>query len=269
MASYPVTSALSREHEASKIRRSGLDAIIAPVYAAHSWATLTFLFLCLASGLCILVAWFFTGSSERAAVASQPRSVADFAPVRATAKEAITAAPTDVAALDAEIGTLKVRAVADVGLAGPMVVSAVAPDKLVVSPPAADTPSAGKTTSGRGDSAAKPAELEVAAVRDGAGTAAPPARPVEDERTALLVKRAEDFVATGDFASARLLLRRAAESGHAGAALRLAATYDPDVLDRVGAKAMADIGEAKLWYEKARELGSPEARRRLDLLAGH
>jgi hypothetical protein len=82
-----------------------------------------------------------------------------------------------------------------------------------------------------------------------------------------LVKRGEDFIARGDIAAARLVLQRAAEGNDAGAALTLAETYDPVVLEKLGVQGLsADIAKARTWYERAKDLGSPEARRRLELL---
>jgi TPR repeat protein len=82
------------------------------------------------------------------------------------------------------------------------------------------------------------------------------------------MKRGEEFVGAGDFASARQVYQRAAEVGDARAALLLAATYDPNELGRFRTKGLAaDIAKARFWYEKARALGSAEAPRRLDLLA--
>ena len=46
----------------------------------------------------------------------------------------------------------------------------------------------------------------------------------------MLIKRADDFLAIGDIAAARLVLRRAAGTGDAKAALALGMTYDPVVL---------------------------------------
>jgi hypothetical protein len=83
-----------------------------------------------------------------------------------------------------------------------------------------------------------------------------------------LVKRGEDFIARGDIAAARLVLQRAAEGNGAGAALTLAETYDPVVLEKLGVRGLsADVAKARAWYERAKELGSPEARRRLEPLA--
>jgi TPR repeat protein len=48
----------------------------------------------------------------------------------------------------------------------------------------------------------------------------------------------------------------------------LATTYDPNVLDELGVRGVAgDPTTARLWYEKAKEYGSREAPRRLELLA--
>jgi hypothetical protein len=83
-----------------------------------------------------------------------------------------------------------------------------------------------------------------------------------------LVKRGKDFIAGGDIAAARLLLQRAAEGKDAEAALTLAGTYDSAVLEKLGIKGLAaDVAKARAWYERAKEFGSAEARRRLELLA--
>jgi hypothetical protein len=85
------------------------------------------------------------------------------------------------------------------------------------------------------------------------------ATPGSDELAAL-VKRGEDYLKNGDFASARLLLRRAAEAGRADAALALGATFDPLVIKQLGAiGAEPDIGQARKWYETASKLGSQAA----------
>jgi hypothetical protein len=83
-----------------------------------------------------------------------------------------------------------------------------------------------------------------------------------------LVKRGEDFIASSDLAAARLVLRRAAEGRDAGAALMLAETYDPLVLEKHGVQRLsADVAKARAWYERAEEFGSTEAPRRLEMLA--
>jgi hypothetical protein len=107
--------------------------------------------------------------------------------------------------------------------------------------------------------------------------AAPPApapaksfhiRQLERDEIADLMRRGEAFIATGDLASARLVLQRAAEGGDPRAALTLAGTYDPIVLEKLGIQGFAsDIAAARTWYERAKEFGSAEALRRLEMLA--
>jgi TPR repeat protein len=65
-----------------------------------------------------------------------------------------------------------------------------------------------------------------------------------------------------------VLLQRAVEANDAEAALVLGATYDPFVLRELNVFGVAaDLVTARNWYEKAKELGSPDAPRRLDILA--
>jgi hypothetical protein len=105
--------------------------------------------------------------------------------------------------------------------------------------------------------------------------AAPPA-PSEIPRTpqldreqiAILVERGKHFIASGDLAAARVVLRRAAEAKDAAAALALGSTYDPVVLRELKTFGFAPDPEmARGWYEKAQELGSEEAQRRIQILA--
>ncbi len=77
---------------------------------------------------------------------------------------------------------------------------------------------------------------------------------------AATVKRGKDLFMTGDIVSARLLLRRAAAAGSAEAALALGATFDPLVIQRIGAIGMPpDIAQARQWYKRAADLGSAAA----------
>jgi TPR repeat protein len=85
---------------------------------------------------------------------------------------------------------------------------------------------------------------------------------------AALVSRGRTYFAAGDLTAARLLFRRAANAGDAGAAIAMGTTYDPVVLAKhvVGGRG-ADVIEARQWYEKARQLGSPEGPNRIETLA--
>ena len=83
-----------------------------------------------------------------------------------------------------------------------------------------------------------------------------------------LLRRADALIASGDVAAARLVLRRAADAGDAGAAMTLAGTYDPANLAKLGVHGIVpDVAMARSWYEKARKFGSAEAPQRLEMLA--
>jgi hypothetical protein len=95
----------------------------------------------------------------------------------------------------------------------------------------------------------------------------PPQRQSDSEEIAILVKRGKAFIGNGDPVGARVMLRRAAESRNAEAALMLAATYDPVVLRELKVYGVAaDVAMARTWYEKAKEFGSEEAPRLLEIL---
>jgi TPR repeat protein len=89
-----------------------------------------------------------------------------------------------------------------------------------------------------------------------------------DDQIALLIKRGKDFIKSGDFVSARLLLQRATDAQSAEAALALGSTYDPSVIERLGVMAVRpDIELARKWYQRAAELGSASASPQLANLA--
>jgi hypothetical protein len=93
--------------------------------------------------------------------------------------------------------------------------------------------------------------------------------PQEKARAERLLVKGEEYFASGNIAAARDFFERAADVGLAPAALRLAATYDPAELQRAEAKGIvADRALARKWYERARELGAPEAVERLARLGG-
>ena len=94
-----------------------------------------------------------------------------------------------------------------------------------------------------------------------------PVLRVDRERIDFLIGRSHELISEGDVEAARLLLRRAAEARDPRAALDLGATYDPIMLAILKVHGVApDISAARGWYEKAKEFGSSEAQRRLELL---
>jgi hypothetical protein len=83
---------------------------------------------------------------------------------------------------------------------------------------------------------------------------------LDSDEMSRLIKRGKDFLTQGNFASARLLFKRAADGGSAEAALALGSTYDPSVIKQLGAVSITpDIDGALKWYETAADRGSAEA----------
>src|SRR5437763_1344502 len=161
-------------------------------------------------------------------------------------------------------------------LSGPANMAAVAPAAAapapVVRPPTtvAMAPSREDITTayqsalqGRAPAAAAPAAT---AATVPAAIAAPtaPARRLDPDELATLMTRAKGLLAAGDIPPARLLLERAADAQEPTAALMLAQTYDPAVLGTQDARnIIPDLELARTWYQRAVQLGSAEAQRRL------
>jgi hypothetical protein len=100
--------------------------------------------------------------------------------------------------------------------------------------------------------------------------AGPQLIPEDRERVMGLFGRGNDQLVQGNVAAARLYYRRAADAGLAQAALALASTYDPEELIRLHAIGIVpDRDVARRWYERARELGAPEAENRLKRLGAN
>jgi hypothetical protein len=83
--------------------------------------------------------------------------------------------------------------------------------------------------------------------------------PEERSSAEKLVALGQRYLDQGNIEIARQFFQRAANAGLAEGATRLAATYDPDELARMGAQGVvADRAQALRWYERARELGAPD-----------
>ncbi|WP_088348569.1 MULTISPECIES: hypothetical protein [Rhodomicrobium] len=84
----------------------------------------------------------------------------------------------------------------------------------------------------------------------------------------MLLSRARDKFQNGDVSGARLIFEYLASQGSPVAAMATGETYDPEVLSQMAVMGLeADAGRAQLWYQKAEQLGSAEARSRLKSLA--
>jgi len=111
------------------------------------------------------------------------------------------------------------------------------------------------------------ASLHGPAPAAGASAAAPLVRKLDPDELATLMNRAKRLIEVGDISPARLLLERAAEAQEPTAALMLAQTYDPDVLGTQYARNIfPDLATARVWYQRAAQLGSTDAQRRLSQL---
>ena len=100
-----------------------------------------------------------------------------------------------------------------------------------------------------------------------AAPVAAPARKLDPDELATLMDRAKRFIAAGEISPARLLLERAADAQEPTAALMLALTFDPDVLGTQNSRnIISDPAMARVWYQRAAQLGSADAQRRLSEL---
>lgn len=90
--------------------------------------------------------------------------------------------------------------------------------------------------------------------------AAPAPAAEEQARAERLLARGAAYLANGNIMGARDFFERAADAGLAASALQLAATYDPAELTRMKVQGVKpDVGLARKWYERARQLGAAEA----------
>lgn len=98
--------------------------------------------------------------------------------------------------------------------------------------------------------------------------APPDISPEDRERALSYMQRGDESLGNGNVNIARLFYERAAELDWGPAALALAATYDPNELERLNVLGgvSPDLEEARKWYERARELGAAEASERLQRL---
>lgn len=98
--------------------------------------------------------------------------------------------------------------------------------------------------------------------------APPDISPEDRERALKYMERGDAGLANGNITIARLFYEHAADLDWGPAALALAATYDPNELNRwnIVGGVEPNLTEARKWYERARELGAAEAVERLQRL---
>ena len=117
--------------------------------------------------------------------------------------------------------------------------------------------------------AAALAPPSVAAPAAPAASAVPaPAAPrMTPEMVEMLLRRGRELMAMGDVSAARRFFERAAAGGSGQAALEAGATYDPRVLQGLGARGLPpDREKALAWYRRAAALGVADAEPRIRAL---
>jgi len=206
--------------------------------------------------------------SAPAAAAPSPRQ-ADAAPSPRLADAsatsvAVMAAATPTQAVPAQAAPAQLPSRDDIAVALKTAHQNLAPPE--VPPP----PAAAPVTVAAVAPAAVVAPVAVAAppaVAAPSVVAAPPIRRLGADELATLMTRGKALLDSGDISPARLLLERAAEAGEASAALMLAQTYDPGVLGTLDIRNITgDPALARKWYQRAAQLGSADAQRRLSQL---
>ena len=135
-----------------------------------------------------------------------------------------------------------------------------------ITAPAMEPPATG-VVQGTALARPSPTAAPTSAATSTASTPPPPEPSFSATEIAAFLARGDALLATGDVASARLFYERAADSGEAQAAVRLAKTFDPVFLSRGRLRAVSgDLGMALFWYRRARDLGATEVERRLNTL---
>ena len=93
-------------------------------------------------------------------------------------------------------------------------------------------------------------------------------RSDESDRIEGLIAHGQKMIDVGYFAGARAYFKRAVEAGSGEAAIMLGATYDPAFIEKIGAQGIKpEIGEARAWYERAKQLGVEDADAKLEELS--
>jgi TPR repeat protein len=226
-------------------RFSVLSRILAGVLAAAATAILFAMFSSDATRDIIVNA-----KASIAASLPAPYATAQSDPAQLTARDTQLRNPKDSARLSGPASqTPGVRSVTTV---------AVAPTREEI------TTAYQSALQGRAPAPAAAAPAAAAPIATAPPVAAPPPRKLDPDELAALLKRAKGLIAIGDIAPARLLLERAADAQEASAALLLAQTYDPAVLGAQDTRSITpDPAAARTWYQKAAQLGSPDATQRL------
>ena len=221
-----------------------------------------------AACVAMVFAWF-TSDATRDVMISAKASIATVLPIPSTAAQAEASQPAQLTAADVQLKD-PAQTKDPARWPSPTVAQASsAPHQQVASA----TPSREEITSAYQSALQTRAPAVAPAVVPPSVTApvavvpppaAPQARRMDADELATLMKRAKESLASGDIPVARLLLERAADGQDAVAALMLAQTYDAAVLGTSDVRNITpEPDKAKSWYQRAAQLGSADAQRRL------
>jgi TPR repeat protein len=220
-----------------------------------------------AACVAVLFAWF-TSDATRDVMISAKASIATVLPIPSTAAQAEASPSSQLTANDVQLK--EPAQVKDTARwPSPAAQASVAPRQQVASatPSREDISSAYQNALQSRAPAAAPAVVPpqvTAPVAVAPPPAAPEGRKMDADELATLMKRARESLAAGDIPVARLLLERAADGQDPGAALMLAQTYDPAVLGTSDVRNITpEPDKARAWYQRAAQLGSADAQRRL------
>lgn len=225
-----------------------------------------------AACVAIVFAWF-TSDATRDVMISAKASIATVLPIPSTAAQAEASQPAQLTAADVQLkdpAQTPAQTKDPARWPSPTVAQASSVARQQV---ASATPSRDEITSAYQNALQTRAPAVVPAVVPPSVTAsvavvpppvAPQARKMDADELATLMKRAKESLAAGDIPVARLLLERAADGQDAGAAMMLAQTYDAAVLGTSDVRNITpEPDKAKSWYQRAAQLGSADAQRRL------
>ena len=206
-----------------------------------------------AAGLAALFAWYTANDAQAIIVSAKAYAAAATAYIAAAKPDRARLTARDVQFEDPG----RTRANQTVGIASPTGSADPRPVLANAMPTGEEIATAYQSAPQGGTPAASP---EAAAPP----VATPPTKRIDPKEFATMMKRAKDLLAIGDIPPARLLLERAAEAPEPTAALMLAQTYDPEVLGTSDVRNIVpDPAKARRWYERAAQLGSTDAQRRL------
>lgn len=221
-----------------------------------------------AACVAVLFAWF-TSDATRDVMMSAKASISTVLPIPSTAAQAEASPPAQLTAADLQLKDPAQTKDATRWPSPTVAQASTTPRQQVASaaPSREEITSAYQNALQSRSPAAAPVVVPpqvTAPVAVAPPPPAPEARRMDADELATLMKRAKESLASGDIPSARLLLERAADGQDAGAALMLAQTYDPAVLGTSDVRNITpEPDKAKSWYQRAAQLGSADAQRRL------